>query len=257
MSPTIFKKLNYEFDTPEKRLDTDTIIKYINDNFKELSDVVFSVGGDGTMLHTMRETRDATLKIVGINTGNVGFLTPYGKEDMLKLKHDLENKTYRVEKRSKLYSMSGYTAVNEFSITGETPNSVIDFSLIVEHEDVISRAGRYSANSVIISGPCGSTAYNMNTGGAIVDPVMKCMQMTMVAPMTLGARPLIFSKDSKIIINVHGNFRGYVDGREIPDNNPVIAVRLHEDESQIIVPKDWNFYSNLATKLHWNNGAAV
>lgn len=48
---------------------------------------------------------------------------------------------------------------------------------------MLSKAGHYKSNALLISVPCGSTAYNMNAGGAIVDPVVKCMQIVMIAQL--------------------------------------------------------------------------
>ena len=262
----IYQKLNYATEGAEKRALVDRITKVIEK--ANLSEVfAFSIGGDGTMMHSMgTELNGKNRKIVGINAGNVGFLTPYGKDDVDKLLYDLERAVYRVENRSVLEckNFNSLLAVNDFVITGETPNSMIEFDLRVSHRGVVSRAGKYKANGIVLSGPCGSTAYNMNVGGSIIDPVMKCMQLAMIAPMTLGARPLIFSKDSVVEIKVHGSYQCYADGQRVASEltqsergKQMLEFTIFKHESAIVVPLNWNFYSMLAAKLHWNNGNAV
>lgn len=272
----ICQKINYATETKEKQNSVDNVTNHIrekmlaagfveaNSKSKEIN-FVFSIGGDGTMMHTMRSHLYKCSHIVGVNAGNVGFLTPYSLEDILSSDViSLINDEARIEKRAILANSMGKNkgyAVNEYAIKPVNPNDMIDFSIEIEHRDLVSRAGRYKADAVLISGPCGSTAYNMNAGGAIVDPVVKCMQMVMVAPTTLGTRPFIISKNSKIHITLHSNAQIYADGIMIEDikagDNKVFNVSLLQRESNILVPQDWNFFNVLAKKLHWNNGKEV
>lgn len=272
----ICRKLNYETETQEKRANVDNVTQYIkekmllagfveaHDKAKQV-DFVFSIGGDGTMLHSMRSHLYKGSVVVGVNAGNVGFLTPYSLEDILDSDVvSLINADARIEKRSilahDLCKNKGY-AVNEYVFKAQEANGMLDFSVEIEHRNLISRAGRYKADAVIISGPCGSTAYNMNSGGAIVDPVVKCMQLVMIAPTTLGSRPLIISKNSKIHITIHSPAKAFADGILIEDMKPNVnnksTISLLQRESNILVPQDWNFFSVLAKKLHWNNGKEV
>lgn len=272
----ICRKLNYATETKEKQNNVDDVTQYIkekmfaaglveaNDKSKQV-DYVFSIGGDGTMLHSMRSHLYKGSVVIGVNAGNVGFLTPYSLEDILDSDVvSLINEDARIEKRSilahDLCKNKGY-AVNEYVFKAQDASGMLDFSIEIEHRDLISRAGRYKADAVIISGPCGSTAYNMNSGGAIVDPVVKCMQLVMIAPTTLGSRPLIISKNSKIHITIHSPAKAFADGILIedmqPERNNKSTISLLQRESNILVPQDWNFFSVLAKKLHWNNGKEV
>lgn len=272
----ICQKLNYATETEEKQHNVDILTQYIkekmlNGGFIEAKekdkqiDYVFSIGGDGTMLHSMRNHVQKNSLVIGVNAGNVGFLTPYSIEDILS--SDVislidEANNPRVEKRSMLCNEvnneKGY-AVNDYAITADGPNNMLDFSIEIEHRGQISKAGYYRANALVVSGPCGSTAYNMNAGGAIVDPVVKCMQMVMVAPTTLGTRSLIISKKSIIHVTMHSKANVYSDGilsQELVKDDK-FSISLMPKESNILVPQDWNFFSVLAKKLHWNNGRDV
>lgn len=272
----ICQKLNYATETKEKQNNVDRVTSYItekmlaagyvqaSDKAKEI-DFVFSIGGDGTMLHSMRSHLYKGSLVVGVNAGNVGFLTPYNLEDILSSDVvSLVEDNPRVEKRSilshNLDSHKGY-AVNEYVFKAMKANEMLEFSIEIEHRNLISRAGHYKADALIVSGPCGSTAYNMNSGGAIVDPVVKCMQVVMIAPTTLGSRPLIISKNSKIHVTIHSPAKAFADGILLEDMDPNVnnksTISLLQRESNILVPQDWNFFSVLAKKLHWNNGKDV
>lgn len=269
----ICQKLNYAIESDEKKANVDKLTHFIREKMLQAGhievledaqsiDYIFSIGGDGTMLHSMHHNIGKGSLVVGVNAGNVGFLTPYSIQDMLSsdVISLLENP--RIEKRSILeHNFNGEkgVAVNDYAITAPAPNGMIEFSIEVEHRGQISRAGHYRANALVISGPCGSTAYNMNAGGAIVDPTVKCMQMVMVAPTTLGSRPLIVGVNSAIHVTVHSPSKIYSDGIEYHDmsSNEKLSVTLMQQESSILVPRDWNFYSALAKKLHWNNGKDV
>lgn len=277
----ICRKVNYASESPEKQHQVDAVVESIlskmsalgfkqaDDNARTI-DYVFAVGGDGTMLHTMHQHINKNSLVIGINAGNIGFLTPYNIEDIEngQLFNFLEREDApRIEQRSILkHTLTGGkkplhgVAVNEYAITAEGPNDMIEFSIEVEAKGHISNAGHYKANAVVISGPCGSTAYNMNAGGAIVDPAMKCMQIVMIAPTTLSIRPLIIGKNSTIRIRFKNKAKIFPDGmlsHSILGEGYTLDISLMKKESNILVPDKWNFYSVLSQKLHWNNGRAV
>lgn len=266
----IVNKLNYKDENEQKKKIVDDVIEKINNQMilkgyrEDLNSpkYVFSVGGDGTMMHSMHTYFGEESIIVGINAGNVGFLTPFEANELDSVFSLIDNPNARIEQRSILkYASKNISdfSVNELAITGNSPNEMLNFSLKIEHKGLLSSAGHYTANGVLISGPCGSTAYNMNAGGAIVDPIVKCMQIVMVAPTTLGSRPLIISKNSIIRVLVKKNARVYSDGvliEELQEGQDV-EISLIPKEVNMLVPDKWNFYSVLSKKLMWNNGRDV
>lgn len=273
----INKKINLATESEAKKQQVFEISEHIKNemislgyqqatNENETIDLVFSIGGDGTMMHSMNQFIDKNSLIIGINAGNVGFLTPYSIENVFdgKLINDVKDyeNNARIEKRSILnYRLENkkVAAVNEYAFTAEQPNNMISFSLEIETNGHCSRAGYYKANTLLISGPVGSTAYNMNAGGAIIDPSMKAMQIFMIAPTTLGIRPLIIGVNSKIRLRFNENVKIFTDGFEtdIAKPNEPVIVSLIEKEISLLVPENWNFYSVLSKKLHWNNGLDV
>lgn len=273
-------KLNYAQETVTKQAEITKLIGFIHSVMKgagwreaveydTVIDYVFSIGGDGTMLHTMQDHVITKSIVVGINAGNVGFLTPYNIEnvyDMSVFNFLNADFTPRVEHRSILKHSFDHRsehgmAVNEYTFTNDKVNGVLDFSIEVDYKGQVSKAGHYRANALLISGPCGSTAYNMNAGGAIVDPTVRCMQIMMVAPTILGIRPLIIGRNSIIRLKFHNNAEVFIDGQphtSIPSTeDETFSIELLSEESRVLLPDDFNFYSMLSTKLHWNNGRGV
>lgn len=275
MNYKINTKINYSSETKEKQNLVDFIENKINEvmigkGIKQSAstdshiDYVFSIGGDGTMLHAMHENIDKDSLVIGINAGNVGFLTPYDVSDVLNgnLFSFLDNTPSRIETRAILeYEFDGkkFGAVNEYAFTAHHPNNVISFSVESENHGIISKAGFYKANTLLLSTPSGSTAYNMNAGGAIIDPYMRAIQMLMIAPTVLGNRPLIFNENATLHVAFNTDIEIFADGihsSTIPANKK-ISIRLMKKESKILLPMNWNFYSILSKKLHWNNGLDV
>lgn len=269
-------KINYDNETIEKQ----NIINCIKDKItfimdkKGISlasenddhvDYVFSIGGDGTMLHSMHKYINKDSLVIGINAGNVGFLTPYEisdlNDDSIFKFLELDSKP-RVERRCILeYEFDGkrFGAVNEYAFTAHHPNQVIGFTVDSEIDGIVSKTGLYKANTLLLSTPSGSTAYNMNAGGAIVDPSIRAIQMLIIAPNVLGNRPLIFNEKSTLHVTFTTDIEIFSDGiltSTIPAGEK-ISIKLMEKDSKILVPDDWNFYSILSKKLHWNNGRDV
>ena len=217
------------------------------------------------MLYAMHSTIEKDSTIIGINAGKLGFLPPFLPKDLnsknfFNFTESIHN--HKIEQRSILQhslpnKQSGF-AVNEYSISAENPHNIIDIYLEIETNGTISGAGHYKSNALIISSACGSTAFNLNAGGAIVDPSIKCMQIMMMAPATLASRPLIIGENSIIHIKMNNKCRIYSDNNLVYDVNDteknILSISLMKNQSKLLLPKNWNFYDVLSKKLHWNNG---
>lgn len=269
-------KLNYDSETSEKQNTVNCIKEKIisvmdskgfslaHDNEDHI-DYVFSIGGDGTMLHSMHKYINKDSLIIGINAGNVGFLTPYEISSLNdgSIFNFLEpNINSRIERRCILeYEFNGqrFGAVNEYAFTSRHPNYVISFTVDSEIDGIVSKTGLYKANTLLLSTPSGSTAYNMNAGGAIIDPSIRAIQMLMIAPTVLGNRPLIFNERATLHVTFTTEIEVFSDGilTSIIPSGETIHINLMKKDSKILVPDNWNFYSILSKKLHWNNGQSV
>lgn len=183
-------------------------------------DVLIVLGGDGAMLHAAVIAAQKGVKIIGINYGNLGFLTEYEKaerERVADLLRALEKDACRIVKRSLLQLTVGkdtYYALNEVAIQRDYANCAPSDSQILsltvqakEGKDVISGDG------LLICTPTGSTAYSLSAGGAILTPEVPVFMMTPICAFSMRARPIVVSdQDEFTIENTKGKSIVLVDG---------------------------------------------
>ena len=176
-------------------------------------DIVFSFGGDGTMLGAIHKYKNYldTVKFVGINTGRLGFFTDFKIDELDKVISMIKKDEYRVNSynlleytlKSKDYELSGY-AVNDIAITNPIHTQIIDVYINEKHFETFRGTG------LLISPPTGSTAYNKSLGGSIIDPHIKAIQLTEFAPINNRvirnlSSPLVLSEKSKIALKFEEN----------------------------------------------------
>src|SRR3989344_183105 len=181
------------------------------------SDVIISLGGDGTLIHKSCEFAGLGIPIVGINTGNLGFLTAveagnwreatlqllrgeYSVSERITLdaKIESERQHLRGEHQTPGAHLGGgrFRAVNEVAIKGFY--RVVDLEISVGEERLLNLLG----DGVIVSTQTGSTAYSLSAGGPIVDPSLDCLLLTPINPIGLPIPSLVISPDSEVNIKV-------------------------------------------------------
>jgi len=240
------------------------------DSYEEADDktVVVPVGGDGTVLAAAKAAAEFDLPLIGINLGQVGFLT-----DLAASPADaLRNEFYRL-----MYTMIGESvepfkedqrsllrielddfecfAFNDFVVSDVYSDSVIQYELKVGE----SFAGHHKANAVIVATPTGSTAYAMNVGGALLEPDLNVMEVIPVAAMTMSSRPIIVGGKSGVTIKVKTKPQNTVvlkaDGQtQYRTNNDIsITIKQHSKKVRLLHFPEWNFFEMLSNKLGWNH----
>lgn len=279
MNYTIFRKINFHEESVSKQNMINAVMATIKANMNKVKatyidpenkfnrniDVVFSVGGDGSMMHSVNYFIPHSPIYIGINAGNVGFLTAYEPNDVFegRIFDDLFcNK--RIEDRFLIeYSFKDNTKVsaNEIAIYPLEINQTIDFSMEIENNNsnIFRRAGTYQANALLLSTPIGSTAYNRNVGGAIIDPNVKAIQFALVASMNSGTSPIVFDGNTKIKIIANKPFAIYSDGIKIHEVaiGEYLMAYVREGAAKFLLPENWNYFNSLSKKLHWNNGKSI
>ena len=166
------------------------------------SDLVIGIGGDGVMLEAARRATPASIPILGINMGRVGYMTELEMTELDLLEKIFEGDYYlderamlRVEIRANNGS-SKFTAyaLNEAVVANGSTARIIDLQL----SDNGRLVSEYRADGLVIATPTGSTAYSLSAGGPIIDPKLSCFCVTPICPHSLIARPLIFP-DSAVL----------------------------------------------------------
>ena len=172
-------------------------------------DMFVSFGGDGTILRAMTYVQDLDIPVVGVNTGRLGFLSTFRKEDVRKVIREFQTGAYRLVDRS-LVSLTAGTripeftklnfALNEITVSRKDTTSMITVETYLNGEYLTS----YWADGLIVATPTGSTGYSLSCGGPVITPTARSLVITPIAPHNLNARPLVISDDTRIRLRVSG-----------------------------------------------------
>jgi len=181
------------------------------------ADFIITFGGDGTLIHTACEYAPFNIPFVGINTGNLGFLTAVEANDWQKaIENLLKGKVFisermileaKVEPKSPAdaKALAGkqrakeseiFRAVNEAAIKGFL--RIVTLEIAVGGEKFLKVVG----DGVIIAGQTGSTAYSLSSGGPIVDPNLDCFLVTPINPIGLPIPSVVLSPKDRILVKV-------------------------------------------------------
>ena len=232
----------------------DDYSKYAKDISEFDTDVLITLGGDGTLLRGQVNLSNNEIPLLGINLGNVGFLTELDVKDAFKNLDSILKGEYYKEKRTQLKVSHGkklFTALNEVVIMTEKPAKMLNFEVSVGGEVV----EEFRADGLILSTPSGSTAYSMSAGGPIVDPKVGAFIIIPICPYKLGLRPFVVSDASEIKVKLLKKGKKAVlvmDGQvseEIDDSEEVNFIKS-ENDVYFIRTTDKYFYQRVKDKLN-------
>ena len=220
--------------------------------------VIVTVGGDGTILHSAKHALNYDKPLLGINAGRLGYLAQIERNELDGLSRLISGEfsigermllEARVDDRPPIF------ALNEIVISRELTKMV---DLYVAEDGV--PMGNYRADGLILATPTGSTAYSMSAGGPIVEPGLDGILLTPICPHSLYARSVIFrpeacisvrsrkiNNEDKIIISVDGE-----EGDTLDETN-TLRVRRAEKRLKFISFADKKFGSIIHAKLRINN----
>lgn len=232
-------------------------VKYgLFDDIAAEADFAVAIGGDGTILKCAKHIVGFDTKLLGINTGRLGFMSAL-EYDQLEQISCLKNGSYTVSERMMLKAeISDGNAVHTFEALNDICvssfySSICDFDVSIDGRVV----GSYRADGAVFSTPTGSTAYSLSAGGPIIEPEMRCIEMTLICPHSLFARPMIFSPDKKITFenSSERNPKMYVsvDGGEPLELlcGSCVHITSSEHKIEIVDIKENTFYNSLNRKL--------
>lgn len=223
----------------------------------ESSDIVFSIGGDGTFLETAGIADGKP--IVGINTGTLGYLTEINPENIPKALNDLVSGNYNIENRmmieGEIIRKKGEKvkipqSLNEIAVS-KNISGVVRFDAVVNGKLINS----YTADGILVCTPTGSTAYNLSCGGPIADPTAEILTLTPIAPHTVINRSIVLSKDSVVEIKItelRDNTSSYVlhDGKAIEVfSSDTVKITKSEKITKIIKLKERSFIDTIREKI--------
>lgn len=224
-----------------------------------LSDMLLVLGGDGTLLASARLAGISGIPLLGVNLGNLGFITEITKDELYPALEKVLAGDYETEERLMLSvrvvrdgtEVGTYTVLNDVVVSRGTTARIIDLETKINGEYITT----YKADGVIVSTPTGSTAYSLSAGGPILYPSLHVVSITPICPHTLTNRPVIIPDDSlvaitllsreDVLLTVDG-----VSGTAIHVGDTV-EVRRAPNSIKLIKSPYRSYYDVLRTKLKW------
>ncbi|MDA7822904.1 NAD(+)/NADH kinase [Opitutales bacterium] len=226
------------------------------DGFLENSDICFSVGGDGTLLHLLNDAVKHEVPVAGVGLGKLGFLATISPGELDEALPPMLQGKYFVRQRSLLgySSLNGAEslALNDLVVKSGTSGRLGRFSVHAGHELV----AEYACDGIVFSTPTGSTAYNLASGGPIAHPEAKVMLMTPISAHTLTSRPVVFPAGMKIRVEIEGSQpvpSVFADGREAFSADPHFPLEVSTSDRSfpLLEVEKHSHFRVMRNKLKW------
>ena len=222
-------------------------------------DVVIVLGGDGAILHAAVPAAQKGIKIIGINFGNLGFLTEYEKDERDRVKDlvmALGAGLCQIVKRSLLQITIGekvFYALNEVAI--QRDNSLISAAatqILTVELDAKEGKDTIAGDGLLICTPTGSTAYSLSAGGAILTPEVPVFMMTPICAFSMRSRPIVFADTNEFTLRIKkGKAIVLSDGKVIaalPENGE-IHIKKAPFTADFPVKDGSDFFARVRNKL--------
>jgi NAD+ kinase len=228
------------------------------DEIRGTIDILFSLGGDGTLLDTVTLIGDTGIPIIGINMGRLGFLSSISKEEIMPALDEIISKKYiidsrtllRLETSTGLFGENNY-AMNDLTVYKKIPHSMLTIKTFID-DDYLNT---YWADGLIVATPTGSTAYSMSCTGPIITPHSENFVITPIASHNLTVRPIVIPDKSVIRIRVEGRTMDCSVGLDSRTENlgstPELVIRKEKFEVKLVQISNKNFFKTIREKLKW------
>ena len=221
----------------------------------EGAEAVVALGGDGTILRAARIAFDAGIPLLGINLGNLGYLSSLGVGDLDIAVKALSQDRFVIEERMMLDAaafqgdelVSRVSALNEIVIERGTLSRVIHVHVSVGPEDVAT----YAADGFIVATPTGSTAYSLSAGGPVVEPSVDAMVLTAVSAHAPLWRSIVVGPRT-VTLEIPADKIGWsADGQGIGSLDPgaKITVKPHPNRLKLMALDPPPFFEKLRSRF--------
>ncbi|EPN4987173.1 NAD(+) kinase [Vibrio alginolyticus] len=227
------------------------------------ADLAIVVGGDGNMLGAARILSRFDVPVIGVNRGNLGFLTDLNPDEFQASLQAVLDGEYIEEERFLLEAevhrhgqiKSHNAALNEAVLHPGQIAHMIEFEVYIDESFAFS----LRADGLIVSTPTGSTAYSLSGGGPILSPSLNAISLVPMFPHTLSSRPLVVDGKRRIKLVVSPENRGTqevsCDGQVSLPVTPGDEIHIYQSPNvlKLIHPKDYSYYHVLRNKLGWSS----
>ena len=229
-----------------------------SESFVEGLDLAIAIGGDGTMLHTAALVFPHDVPIVGINAGNLGYLTAFEAGDLdsalVSLSEGRFSVTPRVVIECRVEAVPNATVTTHFGFNEVVLEKLAAGRMVRLVASINDQAfTTYAADGVIVATPTGSTAYSLSARGPIVSPTARVMVLTPVSPHMLFDRSLVLGDDESLDFTVTDDrsVALSIDGRNVAELGSGARVRCTVANAplRLVSPTDLGFHQILKAKF--------
>lgn len=240
-------------------------IKIVKEAAIKKADLLLAIGGDGTVLSAAHISLGHKIPILGVNAGHVGFLAETRVKALAQTLDDLLEGNYSTRDRMMIDAsvyrgkkcIAKQTVLNEVHVRAHAPERMVNVNVAYNGTEYTE----YWADSLLVSTPTGSTAYNLAAGGPIIHPATYAVVLTPVAPGSLSVRPLVMSLTDKTLVlrPAAGKTLDLVfDGRSCVPLEPDDYVVLTQSKSftTFLRMRHTGFVGALREKLGWTGKRA-
>ncbi len=228
------------------------------------TDLVITLGGDGTVLYTARFLQDRGIPMLAVNLGTFGYITEISVNEWKEAFEQFLAGESRISRRMmirvtvyrqdrKIWQAHG---LNEMVATSSGLSKVVNLELAINS----THAGYFRADGIIIATPTGSTGYSLAAGGPILDADLSALIVTPVCPFTLSNRPLVVNAETQLTLTIPSGQRTdlvlSVDGQgfcPLEEGDTVIVERSHS-RTLLITSGRRNYIDVIREKLNWSGG---
>lgn len=230
-------------------------------NHEELrnhADILFSIGGDGTLLDTIAFVRNSGIPVLGVNLGRLGFLSSISRDEIIPAIDKVIAGNYQLDQRTLLtlthpeglFGELNY-ALNELSITKTDTNSLAVVEVYVDDKFL----NTYWADGLLVATPTGSTAYSLSCTGPIITPGSESFVITPIASHNLTVRPIVIPDNAVIRLKVGGRNKLYRVGLDSRfgtiGNSAELVIKKAGFKVNLIQLPSKDFFSTIREKLLW------
>ncbi|HEU5180360.1 MAG TPA: NAD(+)/NADH kinase [Candidatus Polarisedimenticolia bacterium] len=218
------------------------------------------LGGDGTLLGVARRMSEHPVPILGVNLGQLGFLTETAQEELETFFARVLEGKFSVEERMMLHVqvlrgrrvLAESRSLNDAVISKSAIARILELNVRIDGRFVAV----YHADGIIVATPTGSTAYSLSAGGPIVHPAMRAFCITPICPHALTNRPLVVPDSVTIQVTLESASRDATCTLDGQVGLPVRAgdrlrIRRSATGLTLIVPPERNYFDVLRKKLRW------
>ena len=219
------------------------------------SDLILVLGGDGTMIGSIRNLHALNVPFLGINSGTVGFLTDLSLSKIEKLK-DILNGSYLKERRPIFEAYSNIRKkeifLNEVVIHSGSVTKMLDLEISLKDQVIYN----LKADGLIISSSTGSTAYSYSGGGPIISPKLDAISLLPMFSHSSSSHSLLLSNKEEVTVKIKNknlnSTQIFVDGKKnLKYSLKGLKVSNSKKTFKLYHPRDYNYFEACRTKLGW------